>query len=166
MYIKLNFYDNEGNCYKQRDVYSDRMLSLQLSLDREPNTNKGYSAAIWLSTKSQPLTLIEDLGDSQYARIVILISKEEIIINPEMGGQESGVQRLYKDSCGTVFESHTGETSLVISLVISDLPSEGIVYQIIILKNRVADNPTKLLQNNVYQMPAYGWIRAEIDLRI
>ena len=166
MQLKCLFFDFGGDCVKQHNFTSTELIGIQISVSGEQVSNVGYGASIWLSIKNQPLTLIEDSGDSQYAKIVVLISKEEIITNPEMDGQESGVQWLYKDSCGTAFEPEIGDTSFVISISTSDLPYEGMIYQVIILKNREGDNPTKLLQNKVYQLPASGWIRADIDLRI
>src|SRR5690606_24602305 len=144
--------DTNGACGKQHNFTSTDIMSLQISVDGVQVSYLGYSATIWLSLKDQPLTLIEDFGDSQYTKIVVLISTEEMVTNPEMNGHEAEAQWLYNDTCGSVFEPAIGDTSFVISIGISDLPDEGMIYQVIILKNRVGDHPTKLLQNNVYQM--------------
>jgi hypothetical protein len=166
MQLKCLLIDIDGASVKQHSLSSTDIMGLQISLIRDTASNMGYIAAVWQSQKDQPLTLIEDFGDSQYTKILVLISSDEFEKIPDLNDQEAESQGLYYDTCGTTFEPDTADTSFVISIGISDLPDEGMIYQIIILKNRVNEMPTKLLLNKLYQMPASGWIRANIDLRI
>lgn len=166
MQLKCLLIDIDDTCVKQHNFTSTDIMGLQISLIQDSASKMGYNTAIWLSQTDQPLTLIEDFGDSQYTKIVVLISSDEYEKLPDLNDQEAEKQWLYHDTYGTTFEPETTDTSFVISISISDLPDEGVVYQVIILKKRVNEMPTKLLLNKLYQMPASGWIRANIDLRI